>query len=281
MSYPVPKNQKQLRQFLGTCNSHQHFIVNYSRYIAPLTPLLKKGLRWKWTSDHQIAFEELHENFAKSIHLTHLQGDFPYVIYTDASQFAIAAVLMQVDEEGHTAIISTASHVQSPIERRYSTCEQELLGIIFALQKFRIFIYGSKITVNSDNKALSFIGRCIITSNRIALWVMQLQEHDLEIAHIAVGKNHFADALSRNPTGLTREQITTLTRPRELLVAAVNLNIDTSLKRDLRNLAILQTQDTQLLELRRRLAAGSAQATHRFRLHKDLLYCCDSRDKPL
>jgi hypothetical protein len=75
---------------------------------------------------------------------------------------------MQVDEEGHTAIISTASRVLSPIERRYSTCEQELLGIIFALQKFRIFIYGSKITVNSDNKALSFIGRCIITSYRIA-----------------------------------------------------------------------------------------------------------------
>jgi hypothetical protein len=187
-----------------------------------LTPLLKKGLRWKWTSDHQIAFEELRENFTASIHLTHPQGNLPYVVYTDASQLAIAAVLMQVDEEGHTTIISIASRVLSPIERRYSTCEQELVGIIFALQKFRIFIYGSKITVNSDNKVLSFIGRCIITSNRNARWVMQLQVYDLEIAHIEGGKNHFADALSRNPAGLTREQIATLTRTRELLVAAVN-----------------------------------------------------------
>jgi hypothetical protein len=45
LNYPPPRNQKQLRQFLGTCNFHHRFIVNYADYIAPLLPLMKKGIR--------------------------------------------------------------------------------------------------------------------------------------------------------------------------------------------------------------------------------------------
>jgi hypothetical protein len=42
LSYPAPRNQRQLRQFLGTCNYHHRFIINYADYLAPLLPLLKK-----------------------------------------------------------------------------------------------------------------------------------------------------------------------------------------------------------------------------------------------
>jgi hypothetical protein len=38
----APRNQKQLRQFLGTCNYHHRFIINYADYAAPLLGLLKK-----------------------------------------------------------------------------------------------------------------------------------------------------------------------------------------------------------------------------------------------
>ena len=43
LNYPAPRNQKQLRQFLGTCNYHHRFIINYADYFAPLLGLLKKG----------------------------------------------------------------------------------------------------------------------------------------------------------------------------------------------------------------------------------------------
>ena len=44
LNYPVPLNQKELRQFLGTCNYHHRFIINYADYVAPLLGLLKKEL---------------------------------------------------------------------------------------------------------------------------------------------------------------------------------------------------------------------------------------------
>jgi len=86
----------------------------------------------------QEAFVTLKHKFANTIHLVHPDENLPYIINTDASAKTIGAVLLQEDLEGNTNIMSTASRVLSPTEQRYTTCEQELLGIIFALKKFRI-----------------------------------------------------------------------------------------------------------------------------------------------
>jgi hypothetical protein len=66
----------------------------------------------------------------------------------------------------------------------------------------------------------------MLLSNRIARWTIQIQDYDLEICHIKGRHNFFTNVLSRNPADLTPDQITVLTRPRELLVAEINLGID-------------------------------------------------------
>jgi len=72
LNYLAPRNQKQLRQFLATCGFHRKFVINYADFVAPLSPMLKKGVKWKWTAHLQQAFEELRAQFANSIHLIHL-----------------------------------------------------------------------------------------------------------------------------------------------------------------------------------------------------------------
>jgi hypothetical protein len=174
LKYPTPKNHKQLRQFLGICNYHHRFIINYSNYVAPLLPLLRKGTRWKWDGHKQTAFETLRQQFANSIQLMHPSEDDPFAVYTDASSYAIAAILTQACGAGSQRIISTASRILSDTERRYNTCEQELLAVVYGLQKFRIYVWGRPITIYSDNKALSFLKRSILSSNRFSRWVLQL-----------------------------------------------------------------------------------------------------------
>jgi hypothetical protein len=93
-----------MRQFLGTCGFHHKFIINYVDFLAPLSPTLKKGAKWKWTAHLQQAFEELRAQFANSIHLIHPNDELPYRIYTEASKFAIGALLMQNDANGRTYI---------------------------------------------------------------------------------------------------------------------------------------------------------------------------------
>jgi hypothetical protein len=66
LNYPAPRNQKQLRQFLGTTNYHHRFIINYANYVASLLPLLKKGNKWQWSPELKKAFVKLKERFANS-----------------------------------------------------------------------------------------------------------------------------------------------------------------------------------------------------------------------
>jgi hypothetical protein len=281
LSYPAPKNQKQLRQFLGTCGFHHKFVINYAALVAPFSAMLKKGVKWEWTDQLQKAFEELRSQFANSIHLVHPNVDFPYSVYTDASKFAIGALLMQTGENGETHIVSTASRVLTATEQRYSTCEQELLAIVYALSKFRIYVFGHKILVRTDSKALSFLQKCTLTSNRIARWVMQLQEYDIQISHISGSQNYLADIISRNPAGQTPQQIEQLTRPRDIMVAKIELNIDHQVKKDLKELAVYQDNDPCIKNLKERVVTQPVEVTGgRYAMLDGVMHCKNHKGYP-
>jgi hypothetical protein len=102
LNYPAPKNQRESRQFLGVCNYHHRFIINFASFAAPLLPLLKKGNKWKWTPDIQSAFETLRSKFADSIYLVHPDVALPYSIDTDASNKAVRAMLKQTGRYNET-----------------------------------------------------------------------------------------------------------------------------------------------------------------------------------
>ena len=66
----------------------------------------------------------------------------------------IGAPFMRTDENGETYIVSTESRVLTVTEQKYSTCEQELLAIVYALNKFQIYMFCHKILFRTDNKVL-------------------------------------------------------------------------------------------------------------------------------
>ena len=218
LCYPPPRNQKQLRRFLGICNFLQQFISNYAQFVSPLLILLKKGHKWRWTSDLQNSFEIFRDTFAHNIELVHPDSDAEYVIHTDASAKAIGGVIMQKDKVGNLRFISTTSRVLNPTEQRYTTCEQELLAIVHSPQKFRIYVYGRKIKLYTDSQALTFLNRCVITSNRVARWLQAIQQYDIEICHIKGANNVLADILSRYPSELSVAETRELSRPGTIMV---------------------------------------------------------------
>jgi hypothetical protein len=122
-------------------------------------------------------FDTLREQFPASIYLMHPQNDLPFSICTDASQITIAGELMQLDSAGNLNITSTKTRILSPAERLFTVCEQELFAIVHALKKFKIYVFGRKVTVHA-HKALSFPKRCALTSNRVARCVLQIQDCD-------------------------------------------------------------------------------------------------------
>ena len=137
---------------------------------------------------------------------------------------------MQTNRDGETHIVSTASRVLTQTERRYSVAELELLTTVFALDKFRNYIFGYEVYLRTDNKALSFLSKCALTSNRIARWVMQIQEYNLHIQHNRGADNFLGDTISRNPVGLCEHDTKELFNPKELMVATLNLGVYNSVE---------------------------------------------------
>lgn len=106
---------------------------------------------------------------------------------------------MQEGDDGHYNIVSTASQ-ELHAAKRCSTCERGSLAIVYASNRFKIYIYGHKITLCTDNQALTFLNIGVITSNRVAHWILNIQEYDIEFRNFKGDWNHFADILSGNPT---------------------------------------------------------------------------------
>ena len=71
---------------------------------------------------------------------------------------------MQKDSKGNVDTISTTSREMNSAEKRYTTREQELLAVVYALEKFKSHVYGNKTLLNTDNRVLIFLQTCAITS---------------------------------------------------------------------------------------------------------------------
>ena len=79
----------------------------------------------------------------------------PFILETNASLKGLGAVLMQVDDDGNSCVISYASHTLKPYERlmwKYSSAKLELLALKWVVcDKFRDYLIGSKFMVLTDN----------------------------------------------------------------------------------------------------------------------------------
>lgn len=86
--WPIPKTVKDIQTFMGFCNFYQKFIEGFSRISVPINKLLKKGEKWAWGDEQQVAFNTLKERFTTAPLLIWPDFTKPYIVEADASDFA-------------------------------------------------------------------------------------------------------------------------------------------------------------------------------------------------
>ncbi|RDX91963.1 Retrovirus-related Pol polyprotein from transposon 17.6, partial [Mucuna pruriens] len=129
--------------------------------------------------------------------------ELQFKLMCDASNSALGAVIgQQVNKQPH--IIAYTSRTMDPVQVNYTTTKKELLAIVFALDKFRSYLLGSKIIVFSDHATLKyllpttpFLLKKLDAKSRLIWWMLLLQEFDLEIRDKKGAKNTIVDHLSR------------------------------------------------------------------------------------
>lgn len=212
LSWSLPKTTKEIKQFLGLTGYYRRFIRNYSKITKPLSRYLKKDTKVDLSNkEYQEAFSELKQIVASDQILAYPDFSLPFILTTDASNYALGAVLSQI-QNGIERPIAFGSRTLNKTEINYSTTEKEALAIMWAVDKYKPFLYGNKFLLITDHKPLTFI-KSSFKNSKILRWRLELENFDYEVKYREGKTNVVADALSREPQDITCVDITTNNSP--------------------------------------------------------------------
>lgn len=194
--WPIPTDDKQLRGFLRILGYYRKFIKDFAKIAKPLAQALRKGKKITHDKEFVDAFERCRNILTSSDILQYPDFEKPFVLTTDASNFAVGAVLSQ-GRIGSDKPIAFASRTLNKSEGKYSAIEKELLAIVWVCKYFRPYLYGRKFTLYTDHKPLTYGVNLKDTNNRLVHWRLALSEFDYEICYRPGKQNQVADSLSR------------------------------------------------------------------------------------
>ncbi|KAM2605235.1 hypothetical protein TB2_034055 [Malus domestica] len=142
------------------------------------------------------SFNQLKELLTTAPIIVPPDWSLPFELMCDASDYTLEAVLGQrKDKKPH--VIYYASRTLNDAQLNYSTTEKELLAVVFALDKFRSYLIGTKVIVFTDHAALKYLLTKKEAKPRLIRWMLLLQEFDIEIRYKKGSENVVADHLSR------------------------------------------------------------------------------------
>ena len=191
---PQPDDVKAVQRLLGMCQYLSKFIENYSVLTALLRELLHKDVDFKWESHHTKAFKEIKKALANIAALEYYDVKKPVTITCDASKDGLGCALIQDDKPIHYA-----SRALNKSEQLSAQIHKELLAVVFAVEKFRQYIYGKPVTIETDHSPLVTIikkpiGQAPVSLQRL---ILKLQGFDINLVYKPGKQLHIADTLSR------------------------------------------------------------------------------------
>ena len=192
---PEPTNIKGIRSFLGHAGFYRRFIKDFSKISKPLCLLLQHDQPFDFNNDCRKAFNTLKEALITAPVVITPDWTKPFELMCDASDWAVGAVLGQKKEKIFHPIYYS-SKTLNEAQVNYTTTEKELLAVVFAFEKFRSYLMGTKVTIHTDHAAIKYLISKKDAKPRLIRWVLLLQEFDLEIIERKGTENQVADHLS-------------------------------------------------------------------------------------
>ena len=193
-----PTSVTGVRSFVGFVSYYRRFIKDFATIARPLTNLTRKSVPFVWSAECQDAFEQLRDSLVQAPIMGAPDFSRPFVVRTDASFVGLGATLVQPRPDGGPpVVIAYASRTLRDCETRYSATSIECLGMKWATEQFRPYIFGREFTLETDHIALTWLLSTNHKNGRLQRTAMELQGHNMTIVHRPGLSMHDVDALSR------------------------------------------------------------------------------------
>ena len=199
-----PKTVSELRAYLGICNYYSGYIKMYAGYAAPMTAMLKgnqeetkKGSKKAvvWNDESDRALEGMKQALISAVGLHLLDPDRGFILRTDASNYAVGAVLEQVLDDGRQLPMAFWSRILAEGQRRtWTPREKEAYAIVMALRKWAGYIAHHPVTVCTDHQSLQAWHKEHVDTpsgpaSRRARWHETFAKFDLTVVYVP-GKDY-------------------------------------------------------------------------------------------
>jgi len=201
LSWPQPKNVKNVIKFLGLTNYYRRFIKDFARVARPMNMLTRKDEKWTWGDNQQKTFKELNQIFTTKSVLAALDLDKEFRVEVDASNYATGGVLSIKCSDEKWRPVAFISKFLSDTERNYEIHDKEMLVVVRCLEVWRHFLEGAviKFEIWTNHKNLEYFIKVQKLNRRQARWALYLSRFNFMLKHVPGSKMGKADSLSRRP----------------------------------------------------------------------------------
>ena len=196
--FPRPANKKELKSFLSLLSYYRKFYEFFADACSILMDLNKEKVPFIWTPEHTKVFEKLRDKLTSSDILAWPDWTRAFRLQCDASDYAIGAVLSQVDENNVERPVAFISRRLSARECNFDVREKECLAFVWSLLKFRPYLIHRHFDAWTDHKSLKWLDNHQ-ASGRLARWKLICSEFAYTLHYRKGSKNGNADAMSRIP----------------------------------------------------------------------------------
>ena len=169
-----PTIVKGIRSLLGHAGFYRRFIKDFSKISRPLCRLLETNANFDFDESCKSAFEEIKSRLVSAPIMPTLDWSNEFEIMCDVSDYAMGAVLGQRTEKIFKAIYY-ASKTFNEAQENYSTTKNEMLAMVFACEKFRLYILGSHVVIHTDHAAIKHLMEKKYAKSILIIWVLLLQ----------------------------------------------------------------------------------------------------------
>ena len=163
---------------MGIAQCSAPFIKDFATITEPLLKLTRSQSPWTWDNSQVEAFEQVKNALSEATTTPHFAPDKPTKFLVDASPVGLSGILVQDDKR-----IAYGSRALSDVETRYPQTEREALAVVWACERFDIYVRGAPFKVVTDRKPLVHTWKKPNPPLRIARWTLRLQPYDALIEY--------------------------------------------------------------------------------------------------